>query len=566
MRGKLSVIFLFLIGFVMLSHAQSIKVNLGNAVKHKDGAGVYYTFPSLSVVASDGLRIRSVSIDFKQGTATYRLPAGWKSKPLGYSPYGSFLENESGVSASDAQTFLRSIQYKFSNEYKGGELEIQVCNYINSDPDLQPSSISIQTRKDEPRICSRYDKAYFGFESTKSASVNDGGVNNGTLAAPVKVLLGDIIEYKIEAVNAAPQEEGGGQAMSSARMGLRAQGEPLSTLIIEDKLPEGLEVVPGSITEGGVENSGMIKWTLENVPRGVNKVVTFKAKLKTPLIQAYYQNIMKNTAKVTTQWEDMLEPQSGELSLRRGELQEYISQTDTTYHQRAVCTVKFTVDPAAGGALTNGNDQVIDYGTKPAAGVTVTPSGAAYKFKGWKHGGFTSLKAGEAAVPATSGPEGNANWYTTVDVKGDVTFTAEMVLQGWKIEYDFKDDKTTAGGKMPEVPNKPELLNKYPSSYTLPTPPGNPRIEVKPSPERTGYVFYGWNTLDTDFSVGAPIILSPTGGDVIIAAKWYPKHFGIGYELDGGNPPATPNPTHYTIETLPEKVQHAPTKAGYTFV
>ncbi|WP_176729686.1 InlB B-repeat-containing protein, partial [Tannerella forsythia] len=216
--------------------------------------------------------------------------------------------------------------------------------------------------------------------------------------------------------------------------------------------------------------------------------------------------------------------------------------------------------------LTNGNDQVIDYGTKPAAGVTVTPSGAAYKFKGWKHGGFTSLKAGEAAVPATSGPEGNANWYTTVDVKGDVTFTAEMVLQGWKIEYDFKDDKTTAGGKMPEVPNKPELLNKYPSSYTLPTPPGNPRIEVKPSPERTGYVFYGWNTLDTDFSVGAPIILSPTGGDVIIAAKWYPKHFGIGYELDGGNPPATPNPTHYTIETLPEKVQHAPTKAGYTFV
>ncbi|WP_060827957.1 hypothetical protein [Tannerella forsythia] len=525
MRGKLSVIFLFLIGFVMLSHAQSIKVNLGNAVKHKDGAGVYYTFPSLSVVASDGLRIRSVSIDFKQGTATYRLPAGWKSKPLGYSPYGSFLENESGVSASDAQTFLRSIQYKFSNEYKGGELEIQVCNYINSDPDLQPSSISIQTRKDEPRICSRYDKAYFGFESTKSASVNDGGVNNGTLAAPVKVLLGDIIEYKIEAVNAAPQEEGGGQAMSSARMGLRAQGEPLSTLIIEDKLPEGLEVVPGSITEGGVENSGMIKWTLENVPRGVNKVVTFKAKLKTPLIQAYYQNIMKNTAKVTTQWEDMLEPQSGELSLRRGELQEYISQTDTTYHQRAVCTVKFTVDPAAGGALTNGNDQVIDYGTKPAAGVTVTPSGAAYKFKGWKHGGFTSLKDGEAAVPATSGPEGNANWYTTVDVKGDVTFTAEMVLQGWKIEYDFKDDKTTAGGKMPEVPNKPELLNKYPSSYTLPTPPGNPRIEVKPSPERTGYVFYGWNTLDTDFSVGDPIILSATGGDVVIAAKWYPKHY-----------------------------------------
>ena len=565
MRSKLSVIFLFLIGFVMLSHAQSIKVNLGNAVKHKDGAGVYYTFPSLSVVASDGLRIRSVSIDFKQGTATYRLPAGWKSKPLGYSPYGSFLENESGVSASDAQTFLRSIQYKFSNEYKGGELEIQVCNYINSDPDLQPSSISIQTRKDEPRICSRYDKAYFGFESTKSASVNDGGVNNGTLAAPVKVLLGDIIEYKIEAVNAAPQEEGGGQAMSSARMGLRAQGEPLSTLIIEDKLPEGLEVVPGSITEGGVENSGMIKWTLENVPRGVNKVVTFKAKLKVPLIPAYYQNIMKNTAKVTTQWEDMLEPQSGELSLRRGELQEYISQTDTTYHQRAVCTVKFTVDPAAGGALTNGNDQVIDYGTKPAAGVTVTPSGAAYKFKGWKHGGFTSLKDGEAAAPAASGPEGDANWYTTVDVKGDVTFTAEMVLQGYAITYDYNDKASSPKGQTMPLATPPTVAN--PTGYiTSEIPSGGIPLNA---PTRIGYVFNKWlvtKTADGTQVSDNNIIPEGTQGDLKATAQWTPKRFGIGYELDGGNPPATPNPTHYTIETLPEKVQHAPTKAGYTFV
>ena len=566
MRGKLSVIFLFLIGFVMLSHAQSIKVNLGNAVKHKDGAGVYYTFPSLSVVASDGLRIRSVSIDFKQGTATYRLPAGWKSKPLGYSPYGSFLENESGVSASDAQTFLRSIQYKFSNEYKGGELEIQVCNYINSDPDLQPSSISIQTRKDEPRICSRYDKAYFGFESTKSASVNDGGVNNGTLAAPVKVLLGDIIEYKIEAVNAAPQEEGGGQAMSSARMGLRAQGEPLSTLIIEDKLPEGLEVVPGSITEGGVENSGMIKWTLENVPRGVNKVVTFKAKLKTPLIQAYYQNIMKNTAKVTTQWTvDIPEPASGQLSLRREESQEYTSQTDTTYHQRAVCTVKFTVDPAAGGALTNGNDQVIDYGTKPAAGVTVTPSGASYKFKGWKHGGFTSLKDGEAAAPAASGPEGDANWYTTVDVKGDVTFTAEMVLQGYAITYDYNDKASSPKGQTMPLATPPTVAN--PTGYiTSEIPSGGIPLNA---PTRIGYVFNKWlvtKTADGTQVSDNNIIPEGTQGDLKATAQWTPKRFGIGYELDGGNPPATPNPTHYTIETLPEKVQHAPTKAGYTFV
>ncbi|KKY60818.1 hypothetical protein [Tannerella forsythia] len=108
MRSKLSVIFLFLIGFVMLSHAQSfINVNLGNAVKHKDGSGVYYTFPNLSVVASDGLLIKSVRLNIRQATATYVLPAGWRLRPQGYSSNEYFIENESGVSASDAQTFFK---------------------------------------------------------------------------------------------------------------------------------------------------------------------------------------------------------------------------------------------------------------------------------------------------------------------------------------------------------------------------------------------------------------------------------------------------------------------------
>ena len=140
-------------------------------------------------------------------------------------------------------------------------------------------------------------------------------------------------------------------------------------------------------------------------------------------------------------------------------MHEYSSQTDTTYHRRAVCTVKFAVDPAAGGALTGGDDQVLDYGTKPAAGVTVTPSGASYKFKGWKHGGFTSLKAGEAAVPATSGPAGDANWYTTVDVKGDVTFTAEMELQGYTITYDYNDQALSPKGETMPLATPPAVAN-----------------------------------------------------------------------------------------------------------
>ncbi|MDO4704501.1 InlB B-repeat-containing protein [Tannerella sp.] len=456
-------------------------------------------------------------------------------------------------------------------------MRVEICNYIYPMEPMAPQSYDISTRAAavDEEFCG-YASTRFGFESTKSASVN-GVANNGTSAMPVKVILGDEIEYRINAVNAAPEFYGGGEFVATRTDNVQLrQGEyaphELSTIVIEDVLPEGVELV-GSPDNNGVfdANTRKIRWELMNVPRGGNRTVTFKVKLKVPLIAAYYQNVMENKATVTTKWVDMM--------LTRGEVEvatrnmdadgtnEYVSVTNSTFHQRAVCTVKFVVDPATGGALTDGNDQVIDYGTKPAAGVTVTPSDASYKFKGWKHGGFTSLKAGEAAVPAASGPAGDANWYTTVDVKGDVTFTAEMELQGWKIEYDFNDDKTTPGGKMPEVPNKPDLLNKYPSGYTLPAPPAtNPSIEVKPSPERIGYFFSGWNTLDTDFSAGAPIILSSAGGDVKITAKWRVKRFGIGYELYGGMAPGTPNPTEYTIETLPIKVEHAPTRAGYTFV
>lgn len=579
MRGKLFAVFLFLIGFAMLSHAQnSIVVNLGDAVKHQEGSGVYYTFPNLNVNAGAGVLIKSIKLDFKQGTATYSLPPGWVSKPiLDYVPYSYIFENEDGASASDVQNFLRNIKYTFESQYKGGELGVQVCNYIYPMEPMVPQSYDISTRVSAvDEVCSDFVPIRFGFESAKSASVN-GVANNGTSTAPVEVILGDEIEYRINAVNASPEFYGGGEfaATRTDNVQLR-QGEyaphEVSTIVIEDVLPEGVELVGNPDNNGVFEASTRtIRWELTDVPRGEDRTVSFKVKLKVPLIAAYYQNVMENKATVTTKWQDMMltrgETDVSTRNLALDGMNEYVSVTNSTFHQRAVCTVKFAVDPAAGGTLTGGEDQVIDYGTKPAAGVTVTPSGTSYKFKGWKHGGFTSLKPGEAAVPAASGPAGDANWYTTVDVKGNVTFTAEMELQGWKIEYDFNDDKTTSGGKMPEVPNKPDLLNKYPSGYTLPAPPAiNPSIEVKPSPERIGYFFYGWNALDTDFGIGVPIILSPAGGDVKITAEWAPNRFGIGYDLHGGVASGTPNPTEYTIETLPIKVEHAPTRAGHTFV
>lgn len=578
MRGKLFAVFLFLIGFAMLSHAQnSIVVNLGDAVKHEEASGVYYTFPNLNVNAGAGVLIKSIKLDFKQGTATYSLPSGWVSKPiLGSVSYSYVFENESGSSASDVQNFLRSIKYTFDAQYKGGELSVQVCNFIYPMEPMAPRSYDISTRAaavDE--VCSEFVPIRFGFESTKSASVN-GVANNGTSAMPVKVILGDEIEYRINAVNAATVgNDGGGMAVTDRTENVQLRQSEYfpyqtSTLLIVDVLPDGLELVGNPDNNGVFEASTRtIRWELTDVPWGEDRTVSFKVKLKEPLIAAYYQNIMENKATVTTKWQDMMLTRGeAEVSMRNMALdgmKEYVSVTNSTFHQRSVCTVKFVVDPVAGGVLNNGDDQVIDYGTRPSAGVTVTPSGSSYKFKGWKHGGFTSLKPGEAAVPAASGPAGDANWYTTIDVKGDVTFTAEMELQGYSITYDYNDKALSPKGETMPLATPPGTAN--PTGYITAEIPVS-GIELN-DPIREGYQFVNWQ-ISSDNSTISPwisrIIPAGTQGNLTCQALWAPNRFGIGYDLHGGVASGTPNPTEYTIETLPEKVQHAPTRADYTFV
>ncbi|RRD79288.1 hypothetical protein EII41_01850 [Tannerella forsythia] len=393
---------------------------------------------------------------------------------------------------------------------------------------------------------------------------------------PVKVILGDEIEYRINAVNAATVgNDGGGMAVTDRTENVQLRQSEYfpyqtSTLLIVDVLPDGLELVGNPDNNGVFEASTRtIRWELTDVPWGEDRTVSFKVKLKEPLIAAYYQNIMENKATVTTKWQDMMLTRGeAEVSMRNMALdgmKEYVSVTNSTFHQRSVCTVKFVVDPVAGGVLNNGDDQVIDYGTRPSAGVTVTPSGSSYKFKGWKHGGFTSLKPGEAAVPAASGPAGDANWYTTIDVKGDVTFTAEMELQGYSITYDYNDKALSPKGETMPLATPPGTAN--PTGYITAEIPVS-GIELN-DPIREGYQFVNWQ-ISSDNSTISPwisrIIPAGTQGNLTCQALWAPNRFGIGYDLHGGVASGTPNPTEYTIETLPEKVQHAPTRADYTFV
>ncbi len=393
----------------------------------------------------------------------------------------------------------------------------------------------------------------FGNESTKTAFI--GGVEkHGTATAPVLVFLGDEIEYRIKAF--VYYED---PPVMPSSMELRATTTD-PTLIIEDKLPEGLELVTGSISDGGSLSGGIIKWELGwgDFTPGEYKTVTFKAKLKTALPPGGGP-VIENTAKVTAEYTHY-ENMDGYFVDQRITK---VSQTDTTYHKRAVCTVKFEVDPAAGGVLANGTDQVIDYNTNPGAGVTVTAN-PNYKFIKWKHGGFTSLKDG-AVTPAADAPDDNANWYSTIDVKGDVTFTAEMELTGFAITYEYNDQAASPQGETMPTATPPTVAN--PTSYKPGTIPAV-GITLNP-PTRIGYTFKHWEIVSDEAGISVPNganIPVGTSGNLTCTAQWEPKPFGIGYELNGGTAPAIANPTTYTIETLPETVGEAPTKAGSIFI
>lgn len=244
--------------------------------------------------------------------------------------------------------------------------------------------------------------AVVGFESTKNASI-DGVYNNGTAADPVKVAFGDVILYEITAVN------------SSAFM---------STVRIIDELPEGLEYVDGSATDDGVYNDSYrtITWSHLEVPPGGKRVVSYKA---TPV--SLTTDTMKNTALVVS---DGIIPTRSALGPLYPELysKTYKYQTDTTYHVGVVCNVTFDYDPnPPGGSIAGGSPQVLNYGEKPASGVTVTPP-TGRKFVGWSYDAYTSAK-GQGSYPAALGIMD----YDTITVYGDIDLVA-------KWDFRFEDD------------------------------------------------------------------------------------------------------------------------------
>ncbi|MDR1055092.1 MAG: FG-GAP-like repeat-containing protein, partial [Prevotellaceae bacterium] len=127
-----------------------------------------------------------------------------------------------------------------------------------------------------------------GFGSVKNASIN-GVTDNGTSVSPVSLNFGDVLTYTITAANLS---------------------ETNTAVIVRDMLPAGLNIVGGSISNGGTYNSTTreIVWNL-TIPTENEMNVSFQA---TKILGV--DNVMLNTAYVIS---------DGAV----------IKQTNYTYHQ-----------------------------------------------------------------------------------------------------------------------------------------------------------------------------------------------------------------------------------------
>lgn len=323
-----------------------------------------------------------------------------------------------------------------------------------------------------------------GFESSKSASPA-----GGTSASPTQIVFGDEITYTITASNASDVN---------------------TSVKIVDKVPVGLEIVTGSISNGGGFNTATreITWNTNIAVEGTG-TVTFKAKKS---LNA--KNDMVNTAYVT----------SGGIT----------QQTNSTYHKGIVANVTFAA--GANGTISNGAAQEIDYNQTPHTGVITHPN-SGYSFDGWSYPAYTSLKG--VAQPAKS----NIAEYKEIKVLGNMALTANFKINTYTIIYNL--DNGTASGN-------PATYNVNTATFTL------------NKPTRTGYLFSGWT--GSNGNTPQPDVDIPVGsiGDREYKANWDLIEYNITYDYNGGTVSGTPNPSSYYI-TSSEITLNNPTRIGYTF-
>ena len=322
------------------------------------------------------------------------------------------------------------------------------CNYSNNELEIINPLIASQMKKEATLI------------SPPLADFN----NRGTYPNPVSILGGDTIVYSITAMNANLQLAN-------------------TTLIIKDTVPAYLRFVPGSnVDNGGAFSNGStiinsithdtLTWTFANSVASMDtRTVSFKAIPQPGSVAS--QPLFINKAWVTAS--DTL-----------------LFSTNSTYHQGAGVSI-MTFSAGYGGNIYNAGEQVLDYRSTPKSGIVIAPD-EGYRFAGWSHGDYTSLRGVE--VKAQDG----IMQYDTLIVYGDVELYANFVPEEYAIAYFLN------GG---------ENADSNPSVYTVKS--GTIALEA---PQKEGDTFTGWTGSNGDEPQVSVVISDGSTGELTYYANF----------------------------------------------
>jgi uncharacterized repeat protein (TIGR01451 family) len=208
-------------------------------------------------------------------------------------------------------------------------------------------------------------KGLVGFGSVKNASIA-GIPNNGTAVSPVPLYCNEILTYTVTAANIS---------------------ETNTSVIVRDTVPEGLEVIAGSITQGGVFDpiTREIVWTL-TIPAEEETTVGFQVRADNTA-----SNLMNNTAYITSITSD------GNVT----------KSTNTTHHQG--------ISRATAADITVNGTTGICYGTNTA--LTASAPGVTTPVFQWYKSQAESTPFHTGASYTTSLLTVDTTFY--ISVKGD---------------------------------------------------------------------------------------------------------------------------------------------------
>ena len=291
--------------------------------------------------------------------------------------------------------------------------------------------------------------------------------HNGTYANPVSVLFNEDILYEITAIN--------------------TKRSPAS-ITITDTIPAYLRYVPGSampndgtatIDSSRLSIDNSLKWTFTGVPYIDSRTVSFKA---TPVDGASAsQPLYINYARVIVAG---IDPDGGP--------DMHYAITNNTYHQGAGISL-MTFSAGFGGSIYNADEQALDYMSKPRSGVIVAPD-EGYRFAGWSHGGYTSLRG------ATIASQSGIMLYDTLTVYGNVELRASFVPEEYAIAYYLNGGANAADN---------------PTVYTVES--GTIALEA---PQKAGDTFTGWTGSNGDTPQSSVIISGGSTGELKFYANF----------------------------------------------